>query len=204
MFPLGSVVFPGMPLSLQVFEPRYLKMLEHCLASGTGFGVVLIDRGSEVGGGDTRSGFGTLVTIEDARPTPDGVWKVIARGTSRIRVHEWLEDAPYPRAGVSIWDDDGPRLDASAHMARCIESMADFYSRVTDRGRPIRLDFSVLSADPIEAGWQLCAAGPVGDADRQKLLGTPDLLARLELLNEMVIEQAELLDSGGSSSGGIQ
>ena len=204
MFPLGSVVYPGMPLSLQVFEPRYLRMLEHCLASGSGFGVVLIDRGSEVGGGDTRSGFGTLVTVEDARPTPDGVWKVLARGTSRIRVHEWLEDAPYPRAAVSIWSEEVPKADPSTILEQCMESMTDFYARVTDRGRPIRLDFSVLSADPVEAGWQLCAASPVGDADRQKLLGTPDVVARLELLNAMVIEQAELLDSDGPSSGGPQ
>ena len=204
MFPLGSVVYPGMPLSLQVFEPRYLRMLEQCLASGTGFGVVLIDRGSEVGGGDARSGFGTLAKIEDATPTRDGIWKVLARGTSRIRVHEWLEDAPYPRAAVSIWNDDAPRADPANLLERCIGSITDFYGRVTDRGRPIRLDFSVLSADPVEAGWQLCAVSPVGDADRQKLLGAPDVFARLELLNQMVNEQAELLDSDGPSSEGFQ
>lgn len=54
MFPLGSVLLPGSPLPLQVFEPRYRAMLDDCLAGDQRFGVVLIERGFEVGGGEQR------------------------------------------------------------------------------------------------------------------------------------------------------
>ena len=55
IFPLGSVLFPGMPLPLRVFEPRYVAMIASVLGNAEReFGVVLIERGSEVGGGDVR------------------------------------------------------------------------------------------------------------------------------------------------------
>ena len=65
MFPLGSVLLPGMPLALRVFEPRYVELLSTVLGdTDREFGVVLIERGSEVGGGDVRFGAGTVARIE--------------------------------------------------------------------------------------------------------------------------------------------
>ena len=58
MFPLGTVLLPGAPLPLQVFEPRYRGLTHDCLAGVPEFGVVLIERGSEVGGGDVRTNVG--------------------------------------------------------------------------------------------------------------------------------------------------
>ncbi len=74
MFPLGTVLLPGMPLSLHVFEPRYRQMVDDCRAGDGTFGVVLIERGSEVGGGDVRTDVGTLTRIVEARELPDGRW----------------------------------------------------------------------------------------------------------------------------------
>jgi len=59
MFPLGMVHFPGIVLPLRVFEPRYRQLTADCLAGDGEFGVVLIERGWEVGGGDTRFNVGT-------------------------------------------------------------------------------------------------------------------------------------------------
>ena len=102
LFPLNTVLFPGAVLNLHVFEERYRLMIASCLAGDHRFGVVLIARGSEVGGGDVRHDRGTMATIEVASPTPDGRYGVLARGGDRLRVHSWLDDAPYPRALVSI------------------------------------------------------------------------------------------------------
>ena len=63
MFPLGTVLFPHGVLPLRVFEPRYRLMIAHCLEQDARFGVVLIERGSEVGGGDTRFHVGTVAQI---------------------------------------------------------------------------------------------------------------------------------------------
>ena len=92
MFPLGTVVVPGMVLPLQVFEPRYREMLQHVLAGDRTFGVVLIERGSEVGGGDVRTDVGTLARVVRAEEQPDGRWAVVALGVGRIRVDRWALD----------------------------------------------------------------------------------------------------------------
>ena len=58
MFPLGTVLFPHAPLPLHIFEPRYRALVQECIDGDGEFGVVLIERGFEVGGGDTRFGTG--------------------------------------------------------------------------------------------------------------------------------------------------
>ena len=64
MFPLGSVLLPAMPLPLRIFEPRYLKLLGDLMGSeNPEFGVVLIERGTEVGGGDQRMQIGTIASV---------------------------------------------------------------------------------------------------------------------------------------------
>ena len=100
MFPLSTVLFPGVELPLHVFEERYRQLVADVLATTREFGTVLITAGSEVGGGDRRSDVGTLVTIDMAAPFDDGRWLLATRGIERIRVIEWLEDDPYPRARV--------------------------------------------------------------------------------------------------------
>ncbi len=90
MFPLQTVLFPGAILPLHIFEPRYRKMLADCLSGDGTFGVVLISRGSEVGGGDQRVAVGTEARIEEASRFDDGRWAVIARHPShsrRVLVH---------------------------------------------------------------------------------------------------------------------
>ena len=67
MFPLGIVLFPTQLLPLHVFEPRYRAMTRDLLAGDGRFGVVLIERGNEVGGGDTRSDFGCVAQLVQAR-----------------------------------------------------------------------------------------------------------------------------------------
>ena len=111
MFPLGSVLFPAMPLPLRVFEPRYLAMLQDILpAQPAEFGVVLIERGQEVGGGEKRFDVGVVAQVADLK-VGDGFIGLIAEGTRRFEVGDWLAEDPYPLASVRElpaleWDDD--------------------------------------------------------------------------------------------------
>jgi ATP-dependent protease La (LON) substrate-binding domain len=110
MFPLASVLFPYMPLRLRVFEERYLIMLAELLRSEDArFGVVLIERGREVGGGEKRFSVGTIAEITQLGAQESFVG-LLAQGSRRFEVTEWLDDAPHPRADVSEmaeleWDD---------------------------------------------------------------------------------------------------
>src|SRR5690606_26109954 len=77
-FPLGSVLLPGMALPLRIFEPRYRQMIRTVLdAEPYEFVVVLIERGSEVGGGETRADVGCVAQVVEAREYPDGQWAVL-------------------------------------------------------------------------------------------------------------------------------
>src|SRR6478752_3521250 len=100
MFPLGTVLFPHALLPLRVFEARYRLMTERALRGDGEFGVVLIERGSEVGGGDTRFDVGTVARIVRAQQLPDGGFALATVGIRRIRVTAWLVDDPYPQAEV--------------------------------------------------------------------------------------------------------
>src|SRR6516225_1326379 len=102
MFPLEAVLFPNAVMPLQIFEPRYREMIEVCLRSDGRFGVVLIERGSHVGGGDSRFDFGTVARVVEAARTPDGRYLLATVGTERLRVRRWLSDDPFPRADIDL------------------------------------------------------------------------------------------------------
>ena len=127
MFPLGTVLLPGVVLPLHVFEPRYQQLVRDCLETPTHeFGVALIDRGSEVGGGDTRSDVGVVAMMLQVAAMDGGRFAVVTVGTRRIRVLEWLDDDPYPRAEVEEWPDGRSstcrreRLEATASHAAAL------------------------------------------------------------------------------------
>ena len=194
MFPLGSVLVPGMLLPLHVFEPRYRQMLAEVLDGDRCFGVVLIERGSEVGGGDVRSSVGTQARILDAARSDDGRFGVAALGEQRIRVESWLPDDPYPRAVVGAWPEadaeEGDSLaDACEHAAGLIRSALARRVELGDLAAPV--SFEVLP-EPCPASHQLSALGPFGAADRQRLLSAPTVAERFDLLAALAAEDLEL------------
>src|SRR5262245_13277872 len=109
MFPLGVALLPGGVLPLHVFEPRYRQMVHDILSDDVDapeFGVVMIERGREVGGGDVRTRVGTIARVVDIRALADGRYAMVAVGERRLRVNAWLPDDPYPLADVDAWPDD--------------------------------------------------------------------------------------------------
>ena len=197
MFPLGMVLLPTMVVPIHVFEPRYRQMTKDCLGGDRRFGVVLIERGSEVGGGDVRTDVGTAARIIEAQEFPDGRWGLVVGGTRRIQVHRWLEDDPYPRAEVQDWPDrELGQIEVGAISAK-LPPVVSVWCRVmalqSELGAPgIPADFEV-SEDPSTAVWQLAALSPLGPMDRQQLLRADDSAQRLKLLAELLAEAEELI-----------
>ena len=194
MFPLGSVLLPGMPLPLHVFEPRYQALVAHCLEGEPEFGVVLIERGSEVGGGDARTGVGTVARIVEASRFDDGRWAIGAVGTRRIRVERWLARRPVPPGrGRRTGPRSRERSRRSSSMSSCTGSGGCSPSPPSSgcrcRPRP-----SSWPTDPAVAVLQMTVATPFGPADRYDLLAAPGPVERLALLAELVDDQAELLE----------
>jgi Lon protease-like protein len=89
LLPLDNVLFPGCPLDLQLFEPRYLSMLSRCLKQGTGFGVVAILEGHEVGAAPARfADIGCEARIIDWQQRPNGMLGIRVEGARRFRVEQ--------------------------------------------------------------------------------------------------------------------
>jgi len=171
MFPLGSVLLPHMPLPLRVFEPRYLALLRDILADEPSeFGVTLIERGQEVGGGDVRTDIGTVAQVGSLDTSGEAIL-LIAQGVRRIRVERWLDDAPYPRAEVvdlpePAWDDAlAPLLVRADRTVRSLLKLAE------EAGAELRWPPDIgLDDDPAAAAWQLAAIAPFGPLDQLDLL----------------------------------
>ncbi len=208
MFPLSTVLFPHAPLPLHVFEPRYRAMTEECVGGDREFGIVLIERGSEVGGGDVRVPVGTVAHIEEAARLEDGRWVMVVEGRRRIRVTRWLPDDPYPVATVvDLASPDWPPAEPAPAPALAEATAAVRRARalMSELGRSSALgDPSPRgpddAADPTVAAWRLCAAAPLTELDRQRLLETEPAPARLALLAQLCRDVADdverLLASG--------
>jgi len=193
MFPLGSVLVPSLGLPLHVFEPRYRALVHDCLAGDREFGVVLIERGSEVGGDDTRSGVGTVARIVEAAELPDGRWAIGAVGVRRLRVIRWLPDDPYPQADVEDWPDaePGPECHGLVEvvMARLRQALA-LSAEAGDSVAPATIE---LSDDPVLVSYQALAVGPLGPLDQQRLLAAPSPEVRLAELDALLIDVIDVV-----------
>ncbi len=192
-FPLGTVLFPSMVLPLHVFEPRYRALVNDILDGDRSFGVVLIEKGRDVGGDDQRSGYGTVARILEAEQFPDGRWAVIAVGMERFKVTEWLADDPYPRAAIERWpDDEYPLIDAGevdrveSKFRRCVALASE--AGVDVGGIPD--EFS----DGAMATMQMSTLLPVGSFDKQRLLGVSGAVERLVMLEKAIDETMDLIN----------
>lgn len=191
MFPLGMVLFPAQMLPLRIFEPRYREMVATCLRDDIGFGVVLIERGSEVGGGDVRTDLGTMARIVHAQPYPDGRWSIAAIGIERIRVHSWLPDEPYPRADVEPYPDVVATTPLEHLAERATELLRQVLALRAELGEPAPPATFEVSPNPLAASYQLAAACPFGPIDRLALLGAAGPEARLERLVALLEDDRE-------------
>ena len=195
VFPLGSPVLPTQVLPLHVFEDRYRVLMETLTEYGAAaeMGVVLIERGSEVGGGDVRVGTGTVTHLIESERLPDGRWVAIFAGSHPFVVNRWLEDDPYPQAVVAEradedWNpDERPLLDAAEGAVRQALQLA------VQLGEPVGHPGFTLSDQPAVAAWELCARAPLGAFDRQRLLEATTRSERLQLLDELVTDASTLL-----------
>jgi Lon protease-like protein len=193
MFPLGSVLLPSMPLPLRIFEPRYLKLLGDLVTSEEPeFGVVLIERGTEVGGGEKRMNLGTIAKVTNIGTTED-FYGLESYGSTRFRVNAWLPDDPYPIADIDflpdlIWDDN--LMPSRVHLETKVRQLLAFASEFGD----LQFNSEVeLSEDPMDACWQLAGILPVGQLDQMDLLASQSAEELISRTYEIVAAADETL-----------
>ncbi len=194
LFPLHVVLFPHMPLELQVFEPRYRAMLRDCEASGTSFGVIAIRRGSEVGGAAEPHAVGTLARVERVERRPTGASTLHVAGTARFRVVGPVRGQPYPVAAVAYLadrPDDPDVLDRRAAAARrSFASYATILRQLADRPETPM----TLPEDPELLGYLIAATLAVELPAKQRLLEAASTAERLDEALRLLRRERTLLE----------
>lgn len=188
LFPLRTVLFPGMLMPINVFERRYLDMVAACQSEGRVFGVVLIKEGPEVGGPAVPHRVGTSAhVIRAERNTDDGSLAILVVGRERFLVREIVQERPYlvgvvesfPLAGV-----DDPRV---GRLVRRIKDDLQAYMGLLGRVSGTVIQVEQLPDEPDILAWVIGIALQVSALQRQELLECADLPAllghELRLLN---------------------
>ena len=193
-------MLPGEELPLRIFEPRYSALVADCVAmDDPAFGVVLIEAGREVGGGDSRNDVGTLAHITEVADFGDGRYRLNCVMAERIRVLEWQPDNPYPRAAVEVWPDE-PGESVAADDIRDVEDrMVALFERIaSSQGADVNARDIVAGADaaPDAAMWlyALTTRLPMGQADRYAVLAAPTVAARVTALRDAVETVSALVE----------
>lgn len=189
LFPLHTVLFPGRPLALHVFEPRYRAMLQHCLEGDRRFGVVAIRSGNEVGDAPETFEIGTVAEIESVTTLADGRSDLTVRGVHRFRVRELLDDAPYLRARVDPLE-DGLAADGDRERAEHLRELLLPYLR--GLGAPDEL-LACVPASPDRLAYLAAAAVQCDLRERQILLELDGTTERLAATLDMLRRETGLM-----------
>lgn len=188
MFPLGMVVFPHQVVGLCVFEPRYRQMLVDVEGDGL-FGTCLIERGSEVGGGDQRTSVGTVLGILGSQQLVDGQTLLMVEGRDCFEVATWLDDMPYPRAAVRERCCDEVMVEPSLLKSTesAVRALRALQSEVlADQCLKSNCE---MDSDPWVRSWQLCSMTPMSTLDQFKVLSLSNPNDRLRLVAEICCER---------------
>jgi Lon protease-like protein len=178
-----------------VFEPRYQALVQACIdAEDHEFGTVLIERGSEVGGGDVRRAMGTVARMVQVAELDGGQYAVIAVGTHRMMVRAWLPDDPYPLADVDeVADEDHDPDAVDALLRELTPRVRRATALAMELGDAVADPQTDLSDDCLIASYQLSSLAPLGDVDRFDLLAAEGPEARLRLLRDRLGDVETLL-----------
>ena len=175
LFPLHTVLYPGGPLALRVFEPRYLDMVGRCLKEQGRFGVVLILEGVEAGSALTVAAIGTSGRIVDFDPLPDGLLGITCLGEQRFRIlRRWQQDD-----GLNLADVQFLPAEAASAVPAEYAHLGDLLRELLPKlGR----GYAHVDAYYDDAGWvanRWAEVLPLAAAERLELLEMDDPQRRL-------------------------
>jgi Lon protease-like protein len=182
LFPLHTVLFPGGPLPLRIFETRYTDMVRRCMREQQPFGVVLIQEGEEAGPVATTATIGCSVRIADFHTLQDGLLGISCVGERKFRMlRVWRAADGLNMAEVS-WLAPEPALPLPADHARLGDAVRTAMDELAEHYQHVEKHFD----DAAWVGARLTELLPIELNDKQVLLELDDPLARLGALLELV------------------
>jgi Lon protease-like protein len=200
LFPLSTVLFPGMRLPLHVFEDRYRQMVADLLArpEPRRFGVIAIRKGREVGpdGVTALHEIGCVAAVRKAEPREDGRYDLQAVGTERFRLLRLDKSLPYFQAEIEELPDaqaDEAGGAAAAYAVQRAQAAFRLYlNALADRGGGV-ISIAELPDEPTLLSYVIGAAMIIDLPDRQSLLAAPDTVSRLRLERSLLTRETAML-----------
>ena len=193
LFPLGSVLVPGLVMPLHIFEPRYRELISDISGADEderGFGVVAIREGREVGvhGGKALYDVGTFASLRELTMHPDGRSDIVTVGTERFRIRRLIDGKPYAQAEVEFLEEEAG--DAAPALAVSVDDRFRAYRELLSD----EADDTEMPSEPRVLSYLIAAAVVADLPTRQRFLEAPNDAQRLRaelgfLRSEMSIVQ---------------
>ncbi|MEM9058386.1 MAG: LON peptidase substrate-binding domain-containing protein [Pseudomonadota bacterium] len=181
LFPLKTVLFPGGPLPLRIFEPRYLDMISDCMRNDHGFGVVLIQTGNETGASAIYE-IGTVARIVDWHQEPDGLLGITARGGERFSLRSAERQSDGLQVGVVDMLESEPPVKLPERYAMLAHILEGVLDDLDSHYQALEKRFD----DASWVGYRLAEVLPVPCEQKQVFLELDDPVERLELLRPIL------------------
>ena len=188
LFPLSIVLFPGVPLPLHIFEPRYRQMLEDIQAGDSLFGLSYLDASSSSLQVPTVGSIGCVARVTDTQAFSDGRSNILTVGLIRYRIEEYLERGdPYLVVRVSYLEDDAEEAEALQERSR---EVAETFTRIARAVRIINDERANLpnisDTEPERLSFLVAAAMEVEPEVKQELLELRSTSERLRRLRDIL------------------
>lgn len=201
LFPLDTVLFPGMPLGLHIFEPRYRLMMGRCIEAGTAFGVVLIRSGLEAGGPAQPYDVGCTARVAEVEKLPDGRMNLTAVGEDRFVIHELRYDQPYLVGRVAWLPLEQPQtLETTIGAHRLAPWVRRYLAQISRLAPDLPVDLSALQLpeDSLMLLYWAATLLQIPSVEKQPLLEAGSAYDLLSLLGRLYRRETALL---GKASG---
>jgi len=213
LFPLDTVLFPGMVMPLHIFEPRYIDMVNTCLEESSRFGVVLIKEGMEAGGPlATPYQVGTAARIARTERYANDQMDITIVGTNRFRIQEFDSTKPTMRAHTTPFPFSKTSTRTAVEVAHKVRPLVIQYVDLLSSASNTKLRLDQLPDNPKMLAVMVAIALQVNNDEKQRLLeiaSVPELLVRqhhlltieTQILGHMMETQTEIEEMGYGSSG---
>jgi uncharacterized protein len=197
LFPLGSVLFPGLVLPLHIFEERYRQLVRDLLdqPEPREFGVLAIRHGRETGvdGVSDLYEVGCMAEIRQVEAYDDGRYALVTVGTQRFRLLGLYDPDPYLEADIDLLADEvGDEAAAVSAVRPVQQGFLDYLGALADQ-RSVQFEVPELPAEPLLLSYLVAAAMVVDLADKQRLLAAPDAARRLAADRELLSRETRIL-----------
>ncbi|MBN1660159.1 MAG: LON peptidase substrate-binding domain-containing protein [Anaerolineae bacterium] len=193
LFPLRTVLFPGMVLPLHIFEERYKLMIQRCIADERPFGVVLIREGQEVGGSAEPYEVGTAAIVAGVSYLEDGRMNIVTIGTERFRLRSLRHDHPYLVGEATPWPLSGADTEAAQALVEPVRALLRQYITLLVQAEGHKIELEEIPSDARTVALLTAITLQVSMVQKQELLSCPDIPRLLRAVRAIMRREQLLL-----------